>query len=323
MAPLDLVSLLTGVLGALITVWVAFVGKQLMRPRFSVEIGLSYDKHFDAPKRWLRRPIDAIAVGVTALDAQQIVLPLNVRLRNKGSLPVSDVDVVLEFPIEALVEKMGVVGPVAGKVAMLKGGWPEGRKISRLQGMAQCRIPIGILRPGETMITGEFIQLRAGLLAAITGAGATERAEVLRQRYSSCEQLRSALEVRVSVWSSSMKPVSLSIMLIWLAVKKVEELTDTLARMASLSAAAGPIKPGVYLMPPLKWGRRLHRDELVEIAMIDIEKGEDLRKVLSHDGMVENAQGAVVIRVPPWGLWGESFNIESEWGSKLLREYSD
>lgn len=321
MAALDWVSLLVGVLGTLVATWATFTSKQLLRPKFSVEIGISEAIFSDLPKRYWPRSrnplINGIAVGVTALEAQYVVLPLCLWIRNRGSLPVSDVDVVLEFPVEALIDETGIVGPVAGKMAKLGGRWPDGRQINRFQGMAQCRIPLGLLRPGENMMTGEFIQLKAGLLAALASENAAAKAEMLRQRYSSCEQLRAALEVRISIWSSSLKPISLSVMVVWMAVKNKEELEQALGKMARLSAASGPIEPGVYLLP-LPWSR-VSRDEFVEMAMVKAEAVEDLAKALSFDGMLDSALGVAVLRVPPWGLWGEAFDIEAKGNAKLLR----
>ena len=317
MAPLDFLSLLTGVVGTLIAVWVAFAGKQLLRPRFSVEIGF-FETLFEGPKRrwpWQHNlPISAVAVGVTALEAKYVVLPLVLHLKNRGSLPVSDLDVVLELPEEALIEKEGIVGPVAGQAAKFRGHWPEGRECTRYQGVGQSRIPLGLVRPGETMITAEFIQLRAGLLASAVGTN--EKAQMLRQRYASCQQLRSAIEVRVSVWSSSMRPVSLSVMMLWFAVESQQDLEEALGQMARASADAGPIESGLYFSPP--WSR-IHRDELVEMAMVNAEKASDWASALSVDGLINNAQGAAVLRVPPWGLWGESFDVTARWNVRLRR----
>lgn len=314
---LDLESFLT-IVGTLIAIWGALATKQLWSPKLSVKVGLC--DYAAIPKAWQARNVDAIAVGVSALEARKIVLPLFIRLYNRGRIPVTDVHVVLDFPGEALIDKPVVVGPIAGESAVFDGLVPaEDREVSRFLGMAQCRIPIGLVRPGETYITGEMIQLQAGLLATVESTGATDKAETLRQRYSSCEQLRSSLEVQISVWSSSMRPILLSVTMIWLAVKNPDEIAKALAQMARLSAAESPLKPGLYFLPR-PW-KRPDRHELVEIHMITAKDFDALKRALTPEGVVANSKGLTALRVPPWGFWGESFDIRTKWKAKLLRPY--
>lgn len=315
---MDFASAVIGVIGTLIAVWIAVVGKQLRRPRLAVEVGF-FNLLFEGPRRafpWLQRPprITAIAVGLTCAETKSIVLPLALHIENKGSIPITDVDVVFEFPVETLITKKGVVGPIRGQFAELEAAWPEGRETTKFQGVAQSRIPLGTLRPGETSVTGELLQLRTGFLAPALRS--PERSEMLKRRYAACKQLRSVVEVRISVWSSSLGPISISVALLWFIAESQDDLRTALHQMVRASADAAPIEPGVYFSPP--WSR-MQRDELCELAILQAGKVDDLLIAISADGMMNNVLGAALLRLPPWGLWGDSFDVTTKWNRRLRK----
>jgi len=315
----ELISLAVGVIGTLIAVWVAMVGRQLVRPKLSVSPGV-----FELPTgipwalRRRHKQSHGIVVAVSARELEHVVLTLPIRLQNRGSLPINDVELVIEVAAGAIIEDQGIIGPVGERMGVLTGRRaPAPRSVARLGGLAQSRQSIGLIRPGQTLIAGEIFQLRAGALEMSGFSIDAARMTALKERYSTCAELKGALEVRISVWSSSTKPLSLSVAMIWLAAANAEEAFKILRRMAALSAAEGPIRPGLYFNPLRK---RLAHDELLEVIAVSAKSVEDLVKTLSPDGMVQNPAEIISLRLPPWGLWGQAFDVTAKWPVKLLHE---
>lgn len=312
-----MISLLLSIFGTALAVYIALIGRQLLRPNLVVDVGLYPGKPYDAPRRWRSRRPDAIAVGVTGLEPQNIVLPLLVRLNNKSGVPINDVDVVLEFSGEAAIEEDGLVGPVAGMIVPVT-NLNTKEDLFRFRGFAQRRLRIGLVRPGERIICGEVFQLRADSLAVSLGEE-DQDTEHLRERYSSCRQLKSALGVRIIVWSSSLKSVSFYVTLIWLAVKDEKDLQGALTQMTRLSSRR---LIGERFYFPYPFVRpELHRDEVIEFALVNAEDAKTLSEALTPEGLIDHAAGFAVLRVPPWGLWGKDFDITTKWkGIRLSRD---
>lgn len=313
----DLASLIVAIAALAVALAVAISGRQLIRPRFSLTIGT-----LDCPKGLFRRRAALKSTVMYGLprDIEQAPLFAWMKITNIRKLPVADVEVELQFPVGSLIEGAGVLAPIFGGSALVTAEPFPGREIHRTSTRAQVRIKLGTLRPKETKMVCEPLQLRTGQLLVDDDDDQANIAERLRSRYADIEALRSAITVRVVVWSSSVTSLSQVFNLVWCAAVSESELVATLGSMCQ--AAGKELKPGIYVGPPWRSKRRLERYEFAELVLLDWDNTEEsVASALSPETTMNAANGLALMRLPPWGLWAKAFDLQSALGFTLIRRY--
>ena len=315
----EFITLVATVAGPLIALAVAVAGRQFFRPRLSLELGVfDFDKK---PRlRFRSAPKTTLFFGLPE-ELQQIALPCPLRITNHGHLPIADIEVELKFPIGALVENSAITAPIGQNFAVLKLRQVEGRSVLRFADHAQVRLKIGTLRPKESIVTAEPLQLRTGELLVAVGDwfSKTPTPEHLRVRYANVAALRGAITLGAHVWSNTRPPLSHLFNVVWCAAGSRTQLVASLDAMCK--ATGKEFAPGTYLnLRPWRSSRRYLRYEFAGAVMASFNKAADIAAALWSPEAILNADMEMaLITLPPWGFWGEAPDIRSALGLRLLK----
>jgi hypothetical protein len=242
---------------------------------------------------------------------EQVPLPCIFKISNRGDLPILEVELQLQIPTATLVEKTAFMGPLNDKLAILNMRL-QSREVFRLNGHAQVRIKIGTLRPRETVLVVQPLQLRAGQFLVDGGLESAITTDRLRSRFAKVKKLRGALTVRAVVWSTSGPPVSQLFNIIWFAAGSAAELCAEVSGLAAAAADERALEPGHYLsLRPWQGVRRYLRHEFAELAVFSCNNNEELVGTLwSPASLIEAPEGQALVALPLWGFWGESFDLQ-------------
>jgi len=277
MDPITIAGFVMGVIGFVLTTAVILRGNQLSRSRISVIVG---PKLPASEVRWqIRRLPFACLVTGTADRPRLRPFAVPFIIENTSKIAVSDLVVRLEYPSRCLADKSAFIDPKNQRAYVPKG--TADRERTEMQGVAYISINLGLLRPGETVATGELLALRdESENKEPESSYFHEQLGRAHERYSSIEGFVCAIPISVSIRAANLPPSGFQFTILWLQGASTDAVVDRLKKVAYASWDGRWPKAGTYLkpMPPRRrWWRNsrftiLHQDTPSLIFPLDFAR---------------------------------------------------
>jgi len=309
MDPLAAAGLAVGAIGTALSIAVALRSRQLNRPVLSIVVGPP------PPKGSLSGTDQRVQFGALVLgtpsEASPRLFACPFVIKNESSLPVSDLVLRLEYPASCLADNRSFPQPDKGKVAILRTR-PE-REVFEMSGVAYVSIELGLLRPGDRMATGELFALTP-FSARSEGPDSYyfEIFQRVQRRYGHIPSFAALIPISLHLRAGNIRPSTVAFSILWLRAESLQEVAATVGPIVQAAWEGHWPKLGLYLRP--RW-KRFWRRERFTLLYSDNERASTSAdpKRLFEDAML--SAGAVgAYNIPPWGLGGESFNLQQAAG---------
>jgi len=317
---IGLAGAISGVVGVGFGIVQAIRSRQLSRHAIKFHIGVLSEREF-LDRKVRRRSNNTLLFGIPRLNKKQIVLSCVYRLQNPGKLPLTDVTIELQYPQKYLLDDSIIVDEESETATVIKSIKTEEREVVSAGDVAFIRYKFKVLRPGETIMFPDMLKLlrvESMPTEASTDLTVDER---LNLRMKDIPGYFAACEIRATVWSSNCTPIAKEINILCFGIpglKPEEEIEQTFGKFSGAIWDGKRPKPGLYFKLRLPWKRA--RPFSVELCELIIPPdGED---PLTQTEVAKNVLNAVRslgdFQMPPWGLHGESFDLESYLGKRVI-----
>jgi hypothetical protein len=311
-----LTGTITGVAGVSFGIFQAIRSRQLSRHAIKLQIGVLSEREF-LNRRMRRRINNTLLFGIPHLSKKQVVLSCVYRLQNAGKLPLSDITIELQYPHEYLLDDSILIDEENETATVITTLRTQEREVISVDDMALVRYKFNLLRPGETLMFPDMLKLiRVDNKSKETSSDLP--VERLNVRMKDIPSYFAACEIHATVWSSNCLPIAKEINVLCFGInglKPDEEMEQILEKFADAIWDGKQPKPGLYFHLP--WKRKRFSFELCELIVPP--DGKDPLTQTEVGTNVFNANRSLVeFRMPPWGLHGESFDLESYLGKRII-----
>jgi hypothetical protein len=305
----SVVSLIVGVVGTVIAVAAAVRGRQLSRPRLVVTIAPPKPDS-SRPKAIRQAPFAGLVVGTPQrADSRQFVCPIV--LSNQSAIPVNDLVLRLEYPSEYVMEHV-VFFDLQKEVARVFRFKDDNRQVFQMSGMASVSLDLGLLRPGDSVMTADVLQLKPHS-KNLTGNKFYDEdfANRIGCRFRDVRGLIGIVPINVYIRASNIPPQAFAFTILWLQGGSISEVGEATIAVADASWEGRHPISGYYLRPfilralrkPVLWRREKFR-------VLFMDGGHE---PINLDGLLEETisaeNGDALVDLPPWGLIGQSFDL--------------
>ena len=297
-------SLAVALVALLLSIAHAVRGRHLSRPALRLHLGVAaFDPN--RPTIVRTRPKRLIIYGVPPLDRDFFLLPIVIGLENLTALPITDVEVQLEYAAESLIDGAKIRDQQAGTFTMNLAAAAD-RTAKKVGDVAQVKFESHVLRAKEKRAIFELVRIPCG--HALAGADDVDQTR-LQDRWSQSPAFGGAITVRISVWSANCEPVSMKGVIAVCYAYDERQLAvhaqDLVARLWD------GYKPGNRAALKIRTvlGRRsswsLEHAELVFLS----QDALDTEKVEANPIILRRAPHAVLqFARPPWDFTGRAFD---------------
>jgi hypothetical protein len=305
----SVVGLVVGVVGTVIAVAAAVRGRQLSRPRLVVTIAPP-EPDPSRPKAIRRAPFAGLVVGTAQrADSRQFVCPIV--LSNQSAIPINDLVLMLEYPREYLIEH--VVFLDLQKEAARVYRFKEERQVFQMSGIAKVSLDLGLLRPGESVMTADVLDLKP-LSKSFTGHDSYDEdlAHRIGSRFREVTGLIGIVPINVYIRASNMPPQAFAFTILWLQGGSVSEVGEATIAVADASWEGRQPIPGCYLRPFILRALRkpvLRRRQRFRFIFMDGTGYESMNLDALLEETISAENGDAFVHLPPWGLIGQSFDL--------------
>ena len=313
---LTTLSFVVGAVGTALAIAAAVRGRQLSRPKLIVTIAPPEPDSGD-PRAIRQASFGGLVVGTAQrTDARQFVCPI--LLRNQSAIPISDLVLRLEYSDEYLMKHVVFVDgqKKAARVFRFK----DDREAFQISGMASVSLDIGLLRPGDSVMTADVIHLkRLRQSCPRRELDDEDVADRTQRRFSEATAVIGIVPINVYIRASNIPPQALTFALLWLQGESVAAVVDATAAVAHAAWEGRRPEPGHYfrlrlpaLRKPLLWRRERFRVLFIDgTGHAPMNPDELLQETLTAQ------MGDSVVELPPWGLTGKSFDLSAVVGVRV------
>jgi hypothetical protein len=319
---MDLISLIVGAAGTLVTVLVAIKGRQLWTPKLELSVGHAETK--DGLPRAVRSLRATTIVFGTVSNRRPRVAAIPFFLHNPSAVPITDLSLRVEYPGQQLL-KDGLLYTVDGATRLIRltEDPRSGRTAQTILGKAYVEFDVGLLRPRDTEVLTDFLFLHAlDLAGQPSSQSSDERVVRATNRFRSVPGFQAFTPIDIVARSSNGVALATSLNLIWIVADSPATLSAHGDALASLAWSGRRPKPGVYLdlLKPIRrrrWAAVLRRERF---SFLFLEgDGDTVGESPQQLGeRTLNADLTIgIFQVPQWGLAGKEFDIEKLLGRRV------
>ena len=305
----SVVGLVVGVVGTVIAVMAAVRGRQLSRPRLLVTIAPP-EPDSTHPKAIRQAPFAGLVVGTAQrASSRQFVCPI--LLRNQSAIPVNDLVVRLEYPSEYFINH--VVFLDSQKEAAHVYRFKDDRQGFQMSGMASVNLDLGLLRPGDSVMTADVLQLKP-LSKNFTAHEFYDEdlANRIGRRFRDITGLIGIVPINVYIRASNTPPQTFAFTILWLQGGSVSEVGEATIAVADASWEGRRPSSGYYLRPFILRALRkpvLWRKERLRFLFMDGTGHEPMNLDALLEETISAENGDALVDLPPWGIVGQSFDL--------------
>lgn len=330
-----LASLAVAIIGAAFGIAIIIRKQQLVQARLHLHVGWSrltwIARNPKLSKLAAKGSLRTLIIGTDSTLCHEALAVCPILLENATRVPITDLRLQLEYPADYLIDGAVIVDhtrEIAAVLEPLQG--PKERTTFRLTERAWVSFEIPILRPGEKAIIPEVLHLKPlNTLALPEDSPNRSLIHRLTQRFANIQEFLTVIPIHVHVYSSNCSPISADVFLVWLHATSMEQLLECSKRWAETLWNGKHPTPGWYFVPRIPWNRWsrvahqalgvFHQDQQAELSFLSTPIPESFQPQAAIEAALE-AEGAVIaFHMPPWGIMGESYDVQSLIGSPLRR----
>jgi hypothetical protein len=315
---INIVSALTGIAGVIFGVYAVIRSRQLSRPTLILHAGLIKEKDY-IPKNFRKTPKRTLIFGTKPLVKNHSVLCCPYRLENPTKLPVTNVTLQLQYPSKYLMDEAIFLDETKEVAMAVTGTVSPNRSVLPYGDVVLVRYEFSLIRPGETLILQDFISMKKIGFKDFNDKNIAE-VDIARmyQRLSNIDGFIGSCVIHASVRSSSCNPIANEILILSFATTSMSELLDKCKEAARKAWDGKRLKRGLYFR---LFGRqkKLPGVELCELVIQSSENFPSSMKIASKS-LLEAERTLIHFSMPPWGLYGESFDLHEHFLDIQIKE---
>ena len=300
------IGLTTGVVGTGWGIYTSVRSRQLSRPSPGLHVGLLEEREL-LPRSLRKKSKNTLIFGVPGLRGGHAVIPCIYRLTNPTKLPLTDLTLGLQYPAEFLIDEAAVLNDDETTGTMVRGIMMLEREVVPAADMTFVRYNLAKLRPGETVILPDLMKIpkfNAGEPGSPPEPG--EEGARLSNRLQDIPGYFNSCRVHATVWSSNCPPIAKDVNLICFSAGAEKDLERCFGGFATAIWDGKRPSPGFYFKP--FWMKKPLTVELSELITLPKRKPPLTGEAIGRSVM-KSARSLGYFDVPPWGLYGESFEL--------------
>ena len=256
---LTIVGVVSGIVGTLFAVFIAFRSRQVFTPKIFCGIGVppsAIKKHILPFSR--KKPLLNVVYGGNIKEYSPVWLTPIYFLSNLSRVQLNNIVVRLTYPstFSIKTEEVIKISECFEKMSDSDRARSLDRRYLQKNGAyCTCSFNIPFLRPGEKIILTDFLDFtkrHPRLRAEVEATGNTGMLG-LYQRMLETPGLINFCVVDMRIFCEQTKPIERKINLLWLKGRTAQELGEQIFGCMDAFFAGIPPLPGVYWKPP--WGK--------------------------------------------------------------------
>jgi len=314
---LTIISILIAATGLTLAITIALKDKKLSRPALRLEVGMLAEDNADNFGIGSKRTL----IFGTKETAKGVVLFCPYKIRNPTHLPITNVTLQLSYSKRNLIEGAVITNETEQTATIIETIKAENRRLINLGGNSIISYDIPLIRPKETVTLADLVHLKLAQDTPIEDF-ADDHLTAIYEKFKRIKTFRGAIIIRATVWSNSLPPIASEIYVLAFAGATPPELENNFTEFAKALWDGKYPQPGIYLNPLRRW-RKVYTNERVEL-IIQNDDRLPMNERMAEEQM-ESPRNSGYYFMPPWGLYGQSFDLDSYLGVRIkpLRSRTD
>jgi len=309
---IETLGVAVGAVSLAVFIFMVLRKRELSRPALEFRYGLSRGYEMDdisaRKKRLLKKlPTTSLLFAVGSKPKRDQILAIPFLLRNTGKLPIRNVVLRLQYPADYFVDDEKIVGS-EGTVTISKTALRQERNTQVLGSRAHVDIPLGLIRPDESIVTSDWLCFPSHLRKQTQHIQRLWLNSDIPAAVWDLDRLVALCTLHVQLLSEDLPGYERKCRVILLDASTLDEIREQASLLVRAFWNGKFPTPGVYWIPKLPrflsrhlWPNELIRFELAELVDPQLRQIRDPsgRKLL-FELPWESARMPLKFGMPPW-----------------------